>query len=100
MAAKVGCGALAATLLGAGASVHHCTEYGQTPLHVAAGEGHAVVVLALLEYGADLDAMTKVYTVIWIFTLTTTPTCLYMLNISMQEYIQAGLWQEITFPGF
>src|SRR6185436_20597142 len=58
-AAERGDGALASTLLKAGASPSALTRVGQyTPLHIAAKGGHAQVVQALVAAGADVRALT------------------------------------------
>ena len=44
-------------LLNYGADVHTTTNDGNTPLHLAAQRGHAIITGLLLEKGADVDAV-------------------------------------------
>ena len=51
-----GCAEIIRSLIAAGANVHAEDEYGRTPLHTAAKEGHTKLILILIEAGADIHA--------------------------------------------
>ena len=59
MAAWQGKDAVATQLLQANAKVNAATNYGNTPLHIAAFFGHGVVVDVLLQANADPAAVNQ-----------------------------------------